>query len=247
MGTALRRLAVRLDEAVWREAVRGFSRGPLEIATSARSDAERRGVALADVIPCEALGPDGTALAGCAKLYLPFRDSPPSERPFASSCSSRKRWTRRSCGLRRLRSPSPESRRAQRLRASTSPAAWPVPRAGPIVTAGVDRSTAGLRNEPHRPNRAELARPTPRTSWDRAVRGSPASEGTRGCRRLKKVGTTCGLRPLVSSSARSARCREEDAAVVEQERAVAGCVDRARTPRGHRGSRRHGTLDLKRT
>lgn len=83
MGTALRRLAVRLDEAVWREAVRGFSRGPLEIATSARSDAERRGVALADVIPCEALGPDGTALAGCAKLYLPFRDSPPSERPFA--------------------------------------------------------------------------------------------------------------------------------------------------------------------
>jgi len=36
MGTAQRRLAVRFDEAVWREAVRGFSRGPLEVATSAR-------------------------------------------------------------------------------------------------------------------------------------------------------------------------------------------------------------------
>lgn len=83
MGTAQRRLAVRFDEAVWREAVRGFSPGPLAIATSARRDAERRGVALADVLPCEAHGPDGTALAGCAKLYLPSGDAPPSERPFA--------------------------------------------------------------------------------------------------------------------------------------------------------------------
>jgi hypothetical protein len=83
MATAQCRLAVRFDEAVWREAVRGFSRRPLEIATSARNDAERRGVALADVFPCEALGPDGTTLAGCAKLYLPFTDAPASERPFA--------------------------------------------------------------------------------------------------------------------------------------------------------------------
>lgn len=83
MGTAQRRLAVRFDDAVWREAVRGFSRRPLEIATNARSDAERRGIALADVLPCEAHGPDGTALAGCAKLYLPLGEAPPSERPFA--------------------------------------------------------------------------------------------------------------------------------------------------------------------
>lgn len=83
MGAPQRRLAVRFDEAVWREAVRGFSRRPLEIATSTRSDAERRGVALADVRPCEAHGPDGTELAGCAKLYLPIGDAPPSERPFA--------------------------------------------------------------------------------------------------------------------------------------------------------------------
>jgi hypothetical protein len=83
MGPAQPRLAVRFDEAVWREAVRGFSRRPLEIATSARADAERRGVALADVLPCESHGPDGTELAGCAKLYLPVSDAPPSERPFA--------------------------------------------------------------------------------------------------------------------------------------------------------------------
>jgi hypothetical protein len=82
MGAAQRRLAVRFDEAVWREAVRGFSRGPLEIATSARNDAERRGVALSEVIPREPLGPDGTALAGCAKLYLPAGDDPPSAGPF---------------------------------------------------------------------------------------------------------------------------------------------------------------------
>ena len=83
MGAAQRRLAVRFDEAVWREAVRGFSRRPLEIATNARSEAERRGIALGAVIPCEPVGPDGTALAGCAKLYLPTGDDPPSERPFA--------------------------------------------------------------------------------------------------------------------------------------------------------------------
>jgi hypothetical protein len=40
-------------------------------------------VALADLLPCEALGPDGTELAGCAKLYLPFIDAPASQRPFA--------------------------------------------------------------------------------------------------------------------------------------------------------------------
>src|SRR4051812_46710891 len=83
MGSPQRRLAVRFDEAVWREAVRGFSRRPLEIATSARSDAVRRGVALADVLPCEALGPDRTELAGCVKLYLPLADRPPSDRSFA--------------------------------------------------------------------------------------------------------------------------------------------------------------------
>jgi hypothetical protein len=83
MASAARRLPVRFDETVWQEAVRGFSGEPLQIATSARLAAERRGAALADVVPCEARGSDRTELAGCAKLYLPVGDGPPSERPFA--------------------------------------------------------------------------------------------------------------------------------------------------------------------
>jgi hypothetical protein len=83
MTSATRRLAVRFEEAVWQEAIRGFSREPLQIAMSARRIAERHGIALADVHPCEAIGPDGTQLVGCAKLYLPLGDGPPSERPMA--------------------------------------------------------------------------------------------------------------------------------------------------------------------
>lgn len=83
MSSSARRLAVRFDEAVWNDAVRVFSREPLQTATSARLLAERRGVALADVRPCEAIGADGTELAGCAKLYVPIGDAPPSERPYA--------------------------------------------------------------------------------------------------------------------------------------------------------------------
>jgi hypothetical protein len=83
MTSAARRLTVRFEEAVWQEAIRGFSREPLQIAMSARRIAERHGIALADVHPCEAIGPDGTQLVGCAKLYLPLGDGPPSERPMA--------------------------------------------------------------------------------------------------------------------------------------------------------------------
>lgn len=83
MTSAARRLGVRFDEAVWQEAVRGFSRETLQIATSARLAAERRGIALAELRPCQAVGPDGTELAGCAKPYLPLGDAPPSERPMA--------------------------------------------------------------------------------------------------------------------------------------------------------------------
>lgn len=83
MSSAARRLPVRFNEPVWHEAVSGFSREPLQAATSARLTVERRGIALADVLRCEAAGSEGTQLAGCAKLYLPFRDAPPSERPYA--------------------------------------------------------------------------------------------------------------------------------------------------------------------
>jgi hypothetical protein len=83
VAAAHRRLPVRFDHAIWHEAMRGFSGQALQIATTARSATEQRGVALADVRPCDADGPDGTRLAGCAKLYLPAGEGPPSERPFA--------------------------------------------------------------------------------------------------------------------------------------------------------------------
>lgn len=83
MAAGERRLPVRFDEAIWRQAVRGFSGDPLQIATAARTTIERDGVALDDLLPCESLGPDGTRLLGCAKLYLPHVDAPPSQRPFA--------------------------------------------------------------------------------------------------------------------------------------------------------------------
>jgi len=82
-GGHARRMAVRFDDVVWREAVRGFSGRSLEVATSGRGHAERRGVALSDVLPCDALGPGGTELSGCATLYLPPSDAPASERPLA--------------------------------------------------------------------------------------------------------------------------------------------------------------------
>lgn len=78
-----RRIAVRFNEEVWREAVRGFAGRPRAIAATAREDLEKQGVALSALRPCESLGPDKTELAGCAKLYLPAGDRPPSERPFA--------------------------------------------------------------------------------------------------------------------------------------------------------------------
>jgi hypothetical protein len=83
MQASRRHLPVRFHDAVWREAVRGFSGRPLVIATSTRSTLEGSGVALEALRPRDANGPDGTRLAGCAKLYLPITDGPPSQRPFA--------------------------------------------------------------------------------------------------------------------------------------------------------------------
>lgn len=82
-SAAPRRLGVRFDDGTWREAVRGFSGRALAVATSSRARVERDGVALGDVRPCAADGADGTQLAGCAKIYLPIADAPPSQRPYA--------------------------------------------------------------------------------------------------------------------------------------------------------------------
>jgi hypothetical protein len=80
---ARRRLGVRFDERVWADATRGFSRQSLNVATSARRTLEEQGIALEQLLPCQSPGPDGTQLSGCAKLYLPVGEEPPSQRPFA--------------------------------------------------------------------------------------------------------------------------------------------------------------------
>ncbi|MDP1849912.1 MAG: hypothetical protein Q8K79_19155 [Solirubrobacteraceae bacterium] len=81
--TERHRTAVRFDEPVWRDAIRGFSGPPLQIAVSARARLERDGVTIGELRPCQTLGPDQTQLAGCAKLYLPITDEPASRRPLA--------------------------------------------------------------------------------------------------------------------------------------------------------------------
>ena len=125
----LRRLEVRFDEAVWREAIRGFSREPLQIATSARLAAERHGVALAEVLPCEAAR-TGRDSPRRLREALPGRPAtaPPSERPYAFVFQ----LTRAANGgarveLRRLRSPPPEVRCAKRLRTRAPSAPRSIP------------------------------------------------------------------------------------------------------------------------
>ena len=83
MSASQRRVAVVFDEAVWSHAVDGFSEENRQLAQSTRIRLERSGLALDDVRACDAEGSDGTKLPGCVKLYLPWLDAPPSQRPFA--------------------------------------------------------------------------------------------------------------------------------------------------------------------
>lgn len=78
-----RHLGVRFDYRIWADSTRGFSSQSLDVALVARRAIERSGVTLEQLLPCESLGPDRTELAGCAKLYLPIGEAPPSQRPLA--------------------------------------------------------------------------------------------------------------------------------------------------------------------
>jgi hypothetical protein len=120
---------MRFDEVVWREATRGFSSHPREIATSARAQLERRGVTMAQLRPCLTLGPGGTDLAGGAKLYLPITDEPASRRRFAfvlqlarSTHDGELGWV-----FVAFRTPPSRCGRTQRLRTSTPPTPWTIP------------------------------------------------------------------------------------------------------------------------
>lgn len=82
MSAGDRRLPVRFDDPLWQSVLDRLTRGDRQTASTARSTVERDGVALSEVRPCAAHGPDGTELAGCAKLYLPVIAGPASQRPF---------------------------------------------------------------------------------------------------------------------------------------------------------------------
>jgi hypothetical protein len=71
------------DEDVWAEEVgRLRERGrPHASAVAARAQIERPGAHVA-VRRCEPEGEDGTALAGCGKVYVPL-DAEPSRAPYA--------------------------------------------------------------------------------------------------------------------------------------------------------------------
>ncbi len=79
-----RRLRVRIDSVVWAEEVER-----LAPRSSARTAAERErpvllreGLNLIQLLPCDAVVPDGTSLRGLVKTYVPIGARPPSERPF---------------------------------------------------------------------------------------------------------------------------------------------------------------------
>jgi hypothetical protein len=75
-------VAVQFDPDVWQEEVHRFDQGsPVRQAAESgrrRLETERPS---AGWLPCEAEGPRGTRLRGCAKLYLPL-DREPSAAPY---------------------------------------------------------------------------------------------------------------------------------------------------------------------
>lgn len=71
---------MRVDPTVWREEVERFD-SQARIAAE-REPLGRDGVDLLALGRCAAEGPDGTALEGLLKAYVPIIDAPRSTRPF---------------------------------------------------------------------------------------------------------------------------------------------------------------------
>jgi|SRR5665811_316014 len=59
------------DEALFAEDLRRAGDTGRKVALAARSNYERGGVPLDELLACEEEGPEGTALASCMKVYLP--------------------------------------------------------------------------------------------------------------------------------------------------------------------------------
>jgi hypothetical protein len=79
------RIGVRISPDVWREEVerlRAKSSGRVA-AERERDRLEREGLELRHLRACSQEAQDHTSLAGLLKVYVPIRDDPPSQRPFA--------------------------------------------------------------------------------------------------------------------------------------------------------------------
>lgn len=79
-----RRLPVRIAPGAWEEEVERYEQGgPVRTAAEReRRRLERDGLAIGDLQPCADLGPEGTRLGGCVKVYVPITADPPSRRPY---------------------------------------------------------------------------------------------------------------------------------------------------------------------
>ena len=84
-GSAKARLAVLISERVWRAEVERFdAQSPARVAAEReRHHLERDGLALADLLRCDAEAADHTSLGGLVKVYVPIAETPPSGRPYA--------------------------------------------------------------------------------------------------------------------------------------------------------------------
>jgi hypothetical protein len=103
------------DADVWAEEVGRFREGgPAHgSALAARARMERPDARIA-VRPCDAEGPDATALAGCGKVYVPL-DAEPSRAPYAFVFAFRTEQRTGGAAPARIRR-APSDRRPQRLR-----------------------------------------------------------------------------------------------------------------------------------
>jgi len=65
------RFAVRFDEEAFAEDLEHATAAGREVAVAARRRLEREGIRIEECHPCLAEGPEGTALGGCVKVYVP--------------------------------------------------------------------------------------------------------------------------------------------------------------------------------
>lgn len=65
------RFEVLFDDEVFDEDIAHATAAGRKVARESRAQLERNGLAASETRPCLAVGPEGTRLAGCVKVYLP--------------------------------------------------------------------------------------------------------------------------------------------------------------------------------